>query len=208
MAGWKVPPLLYEDWVWLIICVPLVLAVLAINCFRKGIPPRPKPHPFFVRHKRTLSLVSDLLIVCFVSATVVYVAWSSFRDLFSLSTRDEFLRQMELRFAWSSFYAGMAAVSAWGTCLVGMLSVFQSSITTLKRIVLLVLCLLPAVFVAGMSTTSSEVGWRTIPLGLLFCLPSWLVNGPAVVTGRPFFRVVWRVVCRLRMASGDYPEWW
>lgn len=208
MAGWRIPQLLFEDWAWFVICLPLVLAVLAINYFRKGTPPRAKPHPFFVRHKRTLRLVSDVFIVCFVSATVAFVVWSSFRDLFSLSTGDELRRKVELRSAWSSFYAGMAMVSAWGTSLLGMLSVFQSKITVLKRMVLLVLCLLPAVFVAGMSTTSSELGWRTIPLGLLFCLPSWLVNGPAVVTGRPFLWVMWRVMCALRMASGDYPEWW
>ncbi len=208
MAGWRMPQLLFEDWVWLVICLPLVLAVLAANYSRKGTPPRPRPHPFLVRHKSAIRLVSDLFILGFVSAMVVFVVWRSFRGLFSVSTGDEFRRQMELRFAWSSFYAGMATVSAWGTFLVGMLSVFQSDITALKRAVLLVLCFLPATFVAGMSTISSELGWRMVSLGLLSCLPSWLVNGPAVVTGRPFFRVMWQVVCRLRMASGDYPEWW
>jgi hypothetical protein len=90
-----------------------------------------------------------------------------------------------------------------------MLSVFQSDITTLKRIVLLVLCLLPAVFAAAnLSVASSEIGWSAISFGVLACIPSWVVNGPAVLTRQPFLQVMWRVMRKLNLASGDYPEWW
>ncbi len=101
MAAWRIPPLLYEEWVWPIICLPLVLAVLAVKYFQKEASPRPKPHPFFARHRRAVCLVSDLVIVCFVLAMVAFVVWVSFRDFFALPTEDAFRRHMELRIAWS-----------------------------------------------------------------------------------------------------------
>jgi hypothetical protein len=209
MAGWTTPHLLSEGWVWLVISLPLLLAVLAIDYFRRGAPPPLKRHPFFVRHKKAIRLVSDISIICLVSALAAFVAWVSVRDVSSLPAADGAVRQTELHFDWVVFSSGMVVASAWGTFLVGMLSVFQSNITTLKRIVLLVLCLLPAVFAVGsLSVASSELGWRTVPVGVLFCVPSWLVNGPAVLTGQPFLRVMWWVMRRLRMVSGDYPEWW
>ncbi len=209
MAGWRIPPLLYEEWVWPIICLPLVFAVFAVKYFQKETPPRPRPHPFFARHRRAVCLVSDLVIVCFVLAMVAFLVWVSFRDFFALPTGDVFRRHMELRIAWSSFSSGMVVVSAWGTFLLGMLSVFQSSITTPKRIVLLVLCFVPAAFVVGsFVAAASELDRRVISLSLLACVPSWLVNGPPAVTGQPFLRILWRVMRSLRIVSGDYSESW
>lgn len=209
MAAWRIPPLLYEEWVWPIICLPLVLAVLAVKYFQKEASPRPKPHPFFARHRRAVCLVSDLVIVCFVLAMVAFVVWVSFRDFFALPTEDAFRRHMELRIAWSFFSSGMVWVSACGTFLLGMLSVFQSSITTPKRIVLLVLCFVPAAFaVANLSLVSSEFGRQAILSAIVACVPSWLVNGPPVVTGQPFLRILWRVMRSLRIVSGDYSESW
>jgi len=207
MAAWSIPRLLDEGWLWVAVGWSFLAAILAIRHFRHEAPP--KPHPFFVRHKKTIRVVMDIFIVCSVSAMLMFVVWISFRDFVSLSVTDGAIRQLELQFAWVTFSSGMLMASAWGGVLVGMLSVFQSDITTLKRIVLLVLCLLPAVFAAAnLSVAYSEFGWRVIPLGILVGFPSWLVNGPAVLTGQPFFLVMWRVMRRLNLASGDYSEWW
>lgn len=207
MAAWSIPQLLFEDWLWPAIGWSLLVAILAIRHFRHEA--SPKPHPFFIRHKKTIRVVSEIFIVCSVSAMLMFVVWISFRDFASLSVTDGAIRQLELQFAWVAFSSGMVIASAWGALLVGMLSVFQSNITKLKRIILLVLCFLPAVFAAAnLSVASSEISWSAISFGVLACIPSWVVNGPALLTGQSFFQVMWRVMCRLNLAPGDYSEWW
>jgi len=207
MAAWSIPRLLGEGWLWAAVGWLLLAVILAIRHFRHEAPP--KPHPFFVRHKKTIRIVMDIFIVCSVSAMLVCVVRISLPDFASLSGVPAPIRQVELRSAWITFSAGMVIASAWGALLMGMLSVFQSDITTLKRIVLLVLCLLPVVFaVASLSRAYSGLGWRAISQSVLCGIPSWLVNGPAVLTGQPFSKVMWRVMCRLNLASGDYSEWW
>jgi len=207
MAALAIPRLLYEEWVWMAICLPLLAAILAIRHFRRE--PPPKPHPFFLRHRQTISRVSDVFIICFVSAMVVFVVWFSFWDLVASPAEDEFRRQTDWQFAWGIFTGGMTIASAWGGFLVGLLSVFQANITPFKRIVLLVLCLLPVAFVvSNLSVLHSDQGWREIPLVALCVLPSWLVNGPPVLTGQPFSRIMWRLMRKLNLAPADHSEWW
>jgi NO-binding membrane sensor protein with MHYT domain len=213
MAALAIPRLLYEEWVWMAICLPLLAAILAIRHFRRE--PLPKPHPFFVKHRKTIRRVSDIVVICSVSAMVAFVVWSSFWDLVASPAEDEFIRQSDWQSAWLIFTGGMMGVSAWGGLMVGLLSVFQTSITTCKRIVLLILCLLPVAFtVVTLSRISSGLdwqevlGWRAVPLIILVALPCWLVNGPPVLTGQPFSRIMWRLMRKLNLAPADYSEWW
>jgi hypothetical protein len=89
---------------------------------------------------------------------------------------------------------------------IGFLSFFQSGLTRLKRIVLLNLCLL-LVFLATMVFLAGPGGdWRSIvQLGAMSSVANWVVNGPGVLTGQPLPEVLWRIMCRLRLASGDLP---
>lgn len=206
MTAWSIPRLLDEGWMWVAVGWSLLVAILAVRHFRHEAPP--KPHPFFVRHKKTIRVAMDIFIVCSVSAMLLCVVRISLPGSSSLSGVAAPIKQIELQSAWITFSAGMMVMSAWGAALVGLLSVFQSNITRLKRIVLLALCLLPVVFaVASLSRAYSGLGWRAISQSILVGVPSWLVNGPAVLTGRPFFLVMWRVMRKLNLASGDYTEW-
>jgi hypothetical protein len=207
MAALAIPRLLYEEWLWITICLPLLASILAIRHFHHE--PPPKPHPFFVKHKKTIRRVSDIGIICFVSAMVVFVLWLSFWDLVTRPAEDEFRRQTDWHFAWGIFNGGMTIASAWGGTLLGLLSIFQANINPFKRIVLLVVCLLPVAFVApNLSVLHSDQGGWEIPLVALCVLPCWLVNGPPVLTGQPFSRIVWRIMRKLNLASADYSEWW
>jgi hypothetical protein len=209
MLAGSIPQVFSKAWFWGAIWVSLLVIALVIRRYRgDGLRP-PEPHPFFQKHKKAIRLGSDIFIIAVVSALVAFALSISVADLSRALREEGFTRGMDLRFAWSSFTGGTAIASRWGSALIGMLSVFQSHITATKRIILFVLCLLPIAFaVPSLAIASSELGWRSIPLGILGCAPSWIVNGPAVLTGQPWTHIMWRIMCRLRLVSGDYPEWW
>jgi len=209
MAAWSIPQVFFREWFWAVIWLPLLVIIFAIRYYRGRVLPPPQPHPFFLRHKRAIRLASDIFIICILSGMVAFVIRISVPDLSRALHEDGFMRRMDLRFAWLSFCGGMTIASTSGGALVGMLSVFQSSITIPKRIFLLVFSLLPVAFVVpSLAGVFSELGWRTIPLGVLICAPSWVVNGPAILTGQPLVQVMWWIMCKLRLASGDYRDWW
>jgi hypothetical protein len=167
-------------------------------------PTGPGSQPFIARHFRTIRLISFGLFLLGMIAFVLYpsacqfsraLAWHGFR------------RQMDLRFAWISFLGGMTIASAWGSPLVGLLPVFERNVTRLKRVILLVLCLLPlAFFLSSQAVASSELAWRDVQTGLVFCLPGWTINGSPIVAGQPFLRVIWRVARGLRLVPHDDTE--
>lgn len=107
----------------------------------------------------------------------------------------------------SSSCAGLVVWSGLTSATLGFLSFFQSNLTRRKRIVLLVLCLLPAFFTAMAPLVGPAEDWRlSIQLGVLLSGPTWVVNGPGALTGLSLSEVLWRVMVRLRLASGDLPD--
>jgi hypothetical protein len=166
------------------------------------VPTRPESDLFITRTIRLVSLGIFLL------GMIVLVIYPSALEFSRALARDGFRRQIDLRFAWVSFLGGMAMAFASGGAIIGIFPVFQKNITKFKRIILLILCLLPlAFFLASQGVGSSELGWRVVRTGIFFCVPGWVVNGPAILTGRPFLQVIWRVMCALHLTSRDYAEW-
>ena len=91
--------------------------------------------------------------------------------------------------------------------LIGLLSFFQSNLTRFKRVILLILCLLPVLFtVPALVTGSAEDRRLMIQFGIIFSTPGWIENGPSVLTGQPLFHIIWRIMCKLHLASGDVPD--
>ena len=168
-------------------------------------PTRPESRLFIARHAKTICLVS---FGVFLFGVIVFVIYPSALQFSRALTMDGFRRQIELRFAWLAFLDGMTISSAFGGAVVGLLPVFQRNITRFKRVVLLVLCLLPMVLILLSSVAApSEFGWQVIRSGITFSWACWLVNGPAILTGQPFLRVVWRAMRALHLTSSEYNEW-
>jgi hypothetical protein len=201
MPAWSISHVFSNEWLWLTIGLLISGTVLAIHRFRGGAPTNSNPPLFLTRHVKTIRLV---WIVAFLSGVAVFVVYPSVLQFSHALASNGPTRQMELRFAWLSFFGGMAIASAWGGALVGMLPVFQTNMTRFKRIVLLVLCLLPMMFIMlNSAAASSELDW---PVIRSFSVPCWVINGPAVLTGQPLFQVVGRIMRKLRLTSGDHSE--
>lgn len=168
-------------------------------------PTRPESDLFITRHAKTIRLVS---FGVFLLAVIVFVLYPWACAFSRALATDGPIRQGELRFAWSQFLEGMAIAFAGGGAIIGIFPVFQRSITRFKRIILFVLCLLPMTFTLLSSVAaSSGFGWPVIKLGLTVSSACWIINGPAILTGRPFLQFVWRVSRTLHLTSSEYAEW-
>ena len=168
-------------------------------------PTRPESDLFIRRHAKTIRLVS---FGVFLLGVIVFVVYPSALEFSRALVMDGFRRQVDLRFAWASLLGGMAMASASGGAMIGIFPVFQRNITRFKRIILLVLCLLPMTFTLLSSVAaSSGFGWPVIKVGLTLSSACWVINGPAILTGRSFLQFVWRVSRTLHLTSCEYVEW-
>lgn len=206
------PQFFFKTWFWLVIAIPAITIVCLHR--RKHPPPPPKLSKFFAKHKKTIHKIADIFLI-----SVVVFGWIPIIYMFaSISVKSILLNRTynveplseSLRFALAFFLISAIPISGISVGLIGLLSVFQSNITKAKRIILLIISLLPIMFTTLLLLTNHiekpEDIRLIIKLGLGSLAACWVINGPAIITGKHFFRVTWSLLLKLRLVSGDYPE--
>jgi len=205
MAAMAIPKIFYNIWFW----YAVMAIIAAIHFFWGKTPPPPKPSKFFTKHKNTIKKVTDVCIICFVLVFCLLLMSFPVRQIFDALHAPQPIRAIDLHFVLDYFLINLLIISGFSGFFIGLLSVFQSNLTKAKRIILLVISLLPIIFtILALLINLREPAnsWSIIKLGLGGSFSCWLINGPAIIIGKPLSRVVWAVVCALRLASGDYPE--
>jgi len=203
MSSLTIPRFFFNTWFWF----TLIAIVIAIHYFWGKTPPPPKPSKFFTKHKKTITKVGDIFLI-FITL-LLCLPWVSFpiNTVLKAVSEHHQIGTRELRLICSIFLISMITCSGIAGGLVGLLSIFRSNLTKVKRIILLIISLLPLIFtIIDLSITSTENLWSFIKLGLIYSSTCWIINGPAIITGKHFFRVSWALLCKLRLASGDYLE--
>jgi len=205
MISITVPNIFFNIWFW----YALMAIVIAIHFFWGKTPSPPKPSKFFAKHKKTINRIMDVCIILFV-----LLFWLTMMSLpigilvTSPYDRPE-LRAEFFHFALQAFLISAISASGLSGAFIGFLSTFQSNLTKVKRSTLLIISLLPIVFTILLllinHTEKPEDSWLTIKSGLGNSLGCWIINGPAIILGKHFFRVAWTIGCALRLVSGDYP---
>jgi hypothetical protein len=202
MVAWSLPQMFFEDGFWLAIVASLLVVLYGV---KKRYPrPFPKSQEFLGRHRKAVATATDSLVIGAVLLCTL-ILWHLLRvdsGAWHSPSEPQEIRVMRI----SSLSVDMVVWSGVVGPLLGFLSFFQSNLTRFKRIALLILCLLPALFTTpGLLNASTENRWQTIQLGVIFSLPGWIVNGPGVLMGQPLSHLVWRIMCKLHLASGDMP---
>ena len=156
--------ILFKNWFWWVIW--LILCIVIYFAKRKSPPPFPRVGKFFVRNKKGVTRILDIFVICMV------LIWFSLplcgvRYVFEALSNPEPVRTTLLQSAWSFLFISLIIWSGWSGFFVGLLSVFQSSLTKAKRIILLIVCLLPVAFtVLGVLTDMTKIPWITIKISL------------------------------------------
>lgn len=203
MLSMTIPKIFFKSWFWL----PTAVGLIVIACIagRKGPPAFPRVGKFLAKHKRAIEKITEIFLIC------VVLLWSSLplygvRGVFSALSTPEPIRKISVQTAWMTLFIFLTVWSGWSGLLVGLLSVFQSNLTKTKRIILLIVCLLPIAFtVLQVLTGITENTWLIVQLCLRCSAGSWIVNAPAIFIGKHFFLVSWNIMRKLHFVSGDYP---
>ncbi len=207
MVPIAVPEIFYKGWFWWVILLGFVVVVYFVR--KKHPPAPPKPSKFYNKHKKSIAKILDVFLIIIVVlgwVPILYMSLSiAVEPIFNPSYRPE-MRVESFRTALAFFLIPAIPLSSVSSVLIGILSVFQSNLTKVKRIILLIICLLPSVFtIIALLIEPTDKPWSLIKLGLIYSCICWVINGPAIITGKHFFRVWWAIMRALRLVSGEYP---
>lgn len=205
MLALTIPTIFFNVWFWF-----AIMAVIIIIHYFWGKTPRPpKPSKFFAKHKKTINKVMDVCIICFILAFCLLLMSFPVRQIFDALHAPQPIRAIDFHFALASFLMNLIIISGFSGFFIGLLSVFQSNLTKLKRIILVVISLLPIIFTILFllinQTEKPAYSWSTIKLGLGASFNCWIINGPAIIVGKHFVRVAWSALRILKLVSGDFP---
>lgn len=209
MISITIPKIFFNTWFWFVLALTIIVTVFLIK--RKQ-PTPPKPNKFFLKHEKSITRIVDIFlisIVLFGWLPIIYISTSiALESIFNTTSKLELLSE-SLLFALAFFLIPAIPLSGVSGVLVGCLSIFHLNLTKVKRIILLIISLLPIIFTILLllinHTEKPEDFRLIIKLGLGSLAGCWLINGPAIIIGKHFLPVYWNIMRKLRLVSGDYP---
>jgi hypothetical protein len=187
MVSTIIPKILFSQYFWWIMAFVLIVAFYFTR--KKSPPPFPGAGKFFEKHKKNITKIMDIfwIFMILLLAFYSYFMLNIFRTDFSILLESEPFRIMSLQSERMFLFSILIIWSGISGFFLGFLSFFQSNITKIKRIVLLIVCLLPILFtVIQVLTGYIESLWSTVQLCLLCIAGSWIINMPAVLVGKSF----------------------
>lgn len=192
MVSTIIPKILFSQYFWWIIAFVLIVAFYFAR--KKSPPPFPGAglslKKFFKKHEKGITKISDILVICMVllwSYILLPIAWIDLRNPIESESTRTFVQHLGFMCTFIFFTIWSGISGFW----IGFLSIFHSNITIIKRIILLIICLLPIVFtILQMLTEIIESPWLIVQNCLFFSAGSWIINMPSVLVGRSFFELL------------------
>jgi len=191
MTSITVPKIFLQGWFWAVLLLGILFLVYVVK--KREPAATPKSNTIFVKHRKLIRKLEDVLIICILLFNVTLFMCVAIPlaidNIFNPPPEPE-VRAAHLQTTWALFL--MAAICPLGLsgALAGLLSIFQSNLTKLKRVILLIICLLPVVLTVWALQLEFSREYKLVKLGLLSSFACWIVNGPAVLAGKPFFEVI------------------
>ena len=158
---------------------------------------------FFARHKKAIERIADVFLISvvlfFLAFLLLYVVPGLFNDV----PDREPARTLYLQFALALLFTSLTVWSGFSGAAIGSLSFFQSNLAKTKRIILLVVCLLPIAFtLLEVLTGIPENRWATVQLGIYSSAVSWIFNAPAIIVGKHISTVLSDITRKVKSAFG------
>lgn len=197
MVSTVFPKILFSQYFWWTIAFVLIVAFLFVR--KKSPPPFPGAKKFFKRHERRFTKITDLLVICMVllwSYIFLPFVWDDIRNPTESESTQTLIQQLGFMstFIFLTIWSGISGF--W----IGLLSIFYTNITTQKRIILLIVCLLPIIFtILQLLTDILESPWLIVQVCFYFSIGSWIVNMPAVITGKSSFELLGNMVKKVQL---------
>ena len=181
-----------SDKFWHIISA-IVFTVLLLSCVivryqnkKKGLT-QPTAFHKLAKYEKTIVKICDIFVICVL---LLAVGWSFTFCLRTFLQRPSapYIQESSFRYDICACLMLLTVFSGMSAVLVGALSCFHTSLTRRKRLILMIVCLMPMVMtIIHLAIDPGTINpWRIIKLGLGFSWPCWFFHGPAIVLGKSF----------------------
>lgn len=201
MVSTVFPKILFSQYFWWIIAFVLFVAFYFVR--KKSPPPFPGAkksiRKFCKKHEKRITKISDIVVICLVllwSYILLPIVWIDLKNPIESEPTRTFVQHLGFMctFIWLTIWSGISCF--W----IGFLSIFHSNITTIKRIILLIVCLLPIVFtILQLLTYIIESPWLIVQVCFFFSIGSWIINMPAVTVGKSSFELLENMVKKVKL---------
>ena len=208
MVSTIIPKILFSQYFWWIIAFVLLVAFYFAR--KKSPPPFPGAGKFFKKHEKgitRISKISQIFWICMILlwSYFLYFILYTFRTDFSVLSESEPIRTMFIKSDRWFLFSILIIWSGTSGFFVGILWFFQSNITKIKRIILLIVCLLPIVLtVIQVLMGNAESPWSAVQLCLLCSAYSWIINMPAVLVGKSFTELSENIHKKVKFMFGHH----
>jgi hypothetical protein len=175
-----------------------------------AIPTESPKATIFVKHRKLIRKLCDIFLICILLFNLLlflYIAIPILIDNIFKPPSEPEIQAGHIEATWFILLMSTMCLSGLSGMLVGLLSVFQSNLTKVKRVILLIIVVVPlASIIATLLIIPYEDSRSILKLGLLSSLGCLFVNGPAVLIGISFFQVINVFVTKLYRASRAVPK--
>ena len=188
-----------QSWFWLLLGGSVFLIAVILNRFsaKKGVPPHQRMSPISKKNEKLISRVTDVFMICILVLVFALVIFISFTHLYDNNLYDKHQPEI-IRAALADLSTILILCSGISAVLVGLLSPFQQNLRKSKRIFLLIICILPALFTLfALLVEPSGFSRRIIKLCLFSLLPWLFFNGPAIILGKSYIEFIAPLTNRL-----------
>ena len=202
MISLTLPKIFFNIWFWLMLFAAFMAGVYLVKGKTPTAPPKTT---IFVKHRKLIRKLCDIFLICILLFNLLLFMRIAIpiliNNIFKPPSEPE-IRAGHVQATWFILLMATICFSGLSGMLVGLLSVFQSNLTKLKRVILLIIVVLPlAATVLALLIDPSEDPWSILKLSLLSSLGCLLINGPAVLIGKSFFQIMNVLVTKLYRAS-------
>jgi hypothetical protein len=149
-----------------------------------------KQPSFFPRHGKTIAWIGNIFLLLWIGYWFYLAMQIPAQSLSTFLGERPHPDNSHIWMVFSTFLVGMTCFSGVAGASAGFMSIFQCNITKRKRIVLLVICLLPASLTVANLIIKPQLGlfstdsWLIIKLGLLYSFIAWFFNGTTIIFGK------------------------
>lgn len=194
-----IPNIFLRSWFWFIIAITLTIIVYFLK--KKSPLPFQNVKIFFTQHKTLITKISDVILISLIVFSffilIPNTQDNSSISFYNNSTRAEFEKfDLLISLLFLIIWSGISGV------LFGGISIFHSNLTIIKRVILLIVCLLPVVFTILSWLIDKNSLRPNIQLCLYSSTLSWITNAPAIFAGKHFSRVLEGIDKKIRSLFG------
>ena len=162
-----------------------------------------KQSSFFSKHGKIISWIGNIFLFFWIGLWFYLSMSIPSQSLSKLLREGQTVSGLNMLMALSTCLLGMTTFIGIAGATLGFMSFFQYHITKTKRIVLLIVCLLPIILASVNLIIHHQLGpysiddWSIIKLGLLYSSMAWIVNSTTIILGKHIMTLGAMGMCKI-----------